>query len=416
MHRPSLKINFLWAFAGNSFYALCGYLLLTILAKTSPVETVGLWGIGQAVTLPVATFFSLKLCTVNITDIRNAYQTGDYIAVRLLASLASVVISAVIGFVFYPLQTALVISFMGISQAIAEIRAYFLSNFQKYERLNLATGSQVAEGVLALLLFLLLYWPTRNLLLAIGGIILARLSVLCFYDMPVSARVLSAHQPEGFGGYRPRWHWPKIWSLFKYASPLAVVGAVMNISQHVPRLVMDKTLGRDAVGYFTALSMLLVVYTMIHSALGNAALPRLSIYFKESIRSFVRLFVQLIVLMLAVGLVFVAGVYFVGKPLLTFLFTAEYARYNDVLVMLAVASSVLAVFSVSNWGLNATRQFVVQMPIYIGTAVVSGVCSVLLIPRFGIMGGAYAFFCSYMFGALICIVFVMKAIRKNHVG
>jgi O-antigen/teichoic acid export membrane protein len=102
MKTPSLKINFLWAFAGNAFYSLCGYLMLTILAKIAPVEMVGLWGVGQAVTLPVATFFSLRLSTVNITDVRNEYEAGHYIATRLLASLMSVVVAAAIGFIFYP--------------------------------------------------------------------------------------------------------------------------------------------------------------------------------------------------------------------------------------------------------------------------------------------------------------------------
>jgi O-antigen/teichoic acid export membrane protein len=413
---PSLKINFIWAFAGNAFYALCGYLLLTVLTKTSSVETVGLWGVAQAVTLPVATFFSLKLCTVNITDIRNEYQTGHYVAVRLLASLVSVMVAALIGFIFYPANVAVVIAMMGISQSVTEIRSYFMSNMQKYERLKLATLSQICEGSLTLLLFGLLFWFTQNLLLAILGTIISRTCILLCYDVPVSAKVVSAHIHETFAGYLPVWQWPTLWKLFRQSAPLAVVAAIGAVFVNIPRLVMDKTLGRDAVGYFTALSMLLGVYTMVHTALGNATLPRLSKYFAENTKAFVWLFVRLIGLNLCLGMIFVAVAFMFGKPILRILFTADYAQHNDIFVMLAVSSCILSIFSVANWGLNATRQFAVQVPIYICTAVVSGICSIVLIPRVGMMGGAYAFIISYIFGAASCLIFIVKAVRKGAIN
>lgn len=413
MKHPSLKINFAWAFVGNAFYALCGYLLLTILTKTSSVETVGLWGVAQAVTLPVATFFSLRLCTVNITDIRNEYQTGHYVALRLSASLMSVVVAAAIGFIFYPVNVAVIIAMMGVSQSVAEIRSYFLSNMQKFERLSLATVSQIAEGVLTLLLFGLLFWFTQNLLLAILGTIVSRVLILFCYDVPVSARVMSAHTHETFVGYLPLWQWPRLWTLLRHTAPLAVVAGITNVFQNIPRLVMDKTLGREAVGYFTALSMILVVYMMINVALGNAALPRLSKYFAENTKAFVWLFIRLIGLNLFLGIVFVAVVFFFGRPLLTVLFTADYAQHKDVLVILAVSSCLLSVFSVSNWGLNATRQFAVQVPIYTGTAVVSGISSMLLIPRYNMAGAAWALMICYAVGSVGCLAFVVNAVKRK---
>ncbi|MGA2173319.1 MAG: polysaccharide biosynthesis C-terminal domain-containing protein [Sedimentisphaerales bacterium] len=104
--------------------------------------------------------------------------------------------------------------------------------------------------------------------------------------------------------------------------------------------------------------------------------------------------------------------FFFGKPILWLLFTEEYAQYKDGLVMLAASSCILSVFGVSNRGLSATRQFAVQVPIYIGTAIVSGISSLLLIPKCGLMGGAYVFIISYIFGTTICLVFVVKAIKR----
>lgn len=413
MSQASLKINFIWAFAGNAFYALCGYLLLTILTKTSSVETVGLWGVGQAVTLPVATFFSLKLCTVNITDVHHEYQPGHYVALRLVASFISIVIAALVGLIFYPLATAAVIAIMGVSQSVTEIRSYFLSNMQKYEHLNLATLSQIFEGLLTLVLFGFLFWYTQNLLLAIAGTIISRLSILFLYDLPVSRKILSLRQEMNFSSYRPLWHWPAMWELGRKSAPLAVVAAVANAAVNIPRLVLDSQVGRQEVGYFTALSMLLVAYTMVYIALGNAALPRLSKHYSHNKKAFLRLLVQLIGLNLCLGSVFVGFIWIFGVPILTYLFKPEYAEHKDVMTMLAVSSCILAIFSVANWGLNAMRQFAIQVPIYIGTALISWISSVLLISRMGMIGGAYAFMLSYFFGAVLCLIFIGIALRKR---
>ena len=412
MKTPSLKINFAWAFIGNAVNALCNYLLLMILAKTAPVETVGLWGVAQAVTLPIATFFSMKLSTVNITDVRMDYKPGHYVTARLLASLASVVVAISAGFLFYSFSVACLITMMSISYSAAEIRLYFISNTQKHERFGLVTVSQIGVGVLTLLLFGSLFILTKNLAIAISGTILSRTFVLLCYDMPVSAKVVSAHD-HSFSGYKPLWESKALWGLLRRSAPLAIVATVGNISQNIPRIVMDKTLGREAVGYFTALSTLLVVYTMVNAAMGNAVLPRLSKYFTQNKKAFVWLYVRLVALNLCIGVMFVVAVFFLGRIALTVLFTPDYAQHNDVLVMMAVSTCILSVFGVSNWALNATRQFAIQVPIYIGTALVSLTFSLLLIPVYGIMGGAFVFIIKYIFGTTICIIFIIKAVGKG---
>lgn len=410
----SLKRNFVWAFIGNASYALCGYLLLTILTKTSSVATVGLWGIAQAVTLPVATFFSLNLVAVNITDVRNEYKTGHYVALRLLASLMTVFVATTIGFIFYPVSVAVIVGMMSISQAIIDMRLYLISNMQKFEQLKLSTISQIFEGLLTLLLFGLLFWYTRSLLMAIMGTIVSRLSVLLTYDLPVSLKVLRKYGSDNPADYTPLWQWSSIWNLVKLAAPLAVVAGIGSVFQNIPRVVIEKTHGREELGYFTAMAMLLVALTMVNQALGNTTLPRLSKYFVENKKAFMWLFIRLIGLNLCLGTAFVAIAFFFGESVLTVLFTAEYARHNNVFVILAISGCVLSIFAVSNSALNATRQFAVQVPIYVGTAVISGIFSLLLIPKYGIMGGAFVLVINYLFGTTMCLFFVIRAIRRKN--
>ena len=203
MIEKSLKINFLWAFVGNSTAAFCLWLLIVILTKKAPVETVGLFGLAQAIALPISMLFSLKLQLANVTDARNEYAFGDYIAVKILTSLATSVTIGLVGILFYPPGTAAAILVLGIGYAISEVREYFLSIMQKYGRMDLMALSRIVQGIVSLLLFGGLFWLTQNLVASILGLVATRLIILFSYDIRTSAKLATSHFGARFEGFRP---------------------------------------------------------------------------------------------------------------------------------------------------------------------------------------------------------------------
>src|SRR5262249_26231587 len=79
-----------------------------------------------------------------------------------------------------------------------------------------------------------------------------------------------------------------------------------------------------------------------------------------------------------------------GGPLLTLLYTPEYAGHQVLLIWLMAAAGLGFVGSFLGYGMTAARYFRVQLPLFAGTALVSAGACVVLIPRFGLLGGALA--------------------------
>ena len=92
----------------------------------------------------------------------------------------------------------------------------------------------------------------------------------------------------------------------------------------------------------------------------------------------------------ALGTAGVLVAWTVGKPLLTALYRPEYAQASTVFVWAMAAAGLNYVANFLGYGLTATRQFLVQAPLFATVTLATiGACA-LLVPRYGILGAAWA--------------------------
>ncbi len=410
MHKKiSLKVNFLWAFIGNTISAFCMWLLLVLLTKMDTVETVGAFGIAQAVGLPISMLLSLKLRVAQVTDARDEFDFGHYYALRIVTSVLAVLITAIVGFSIYEFDTAMIIAILGLGYSVMTFREVFLAVLQKYERMNLIAVSRVFQGLFSLLLFGCILWFTKNIVFAILGLIIARIIVLLSYDVPVSRRLL--HKNGYSKTIVPQWHSNMIWKLAKTTAPLGLVAWLGTLFTSLPRLFLDKFSGREDVGYFVAMSSLLVAGTMIVAALTQAVSPRLAKYYVENIKAYKALLLKLVLIGIGLGVTGIIVAVFAGKLVLTILFKPEYAEHSNVFVILVVAGLLLMLFSFMNVGLTAARKFVIQVPLYATCAIACCISSIYFIPKFGMKGAAFSLIVCYAIGIVGCFYYVKRAVK-----
>jgi O-antigen/teichoic acid export membrane protein len=414
----SLRKNFAWAFAGNTVSAFCRWLLLVVLIKLAPVETVGIFGVAQAVTLPVSLLFELKLQIVQVTDAKNEYSFGYYYALRLICVCLAVAVSAVLGFVFYSRETAFVITLLSIGYALMSVRTILLAVIQKAERMDVVAVSRFLLNLLSLIFFSLVFWITGSLVLSILSMVVARLTILLLYDIPNSRKFLqlgTVDEQFALFSMEPLWDKTILWQMAKTVVPLGLVGFFGMLVTSVPRLILDRSFGKDDVGYFAAMSSLLVAGNMIVAALNQSISPRLAKYYEQNIAAYKKLLCKLLGIGAILGILGIIISSLFGKLILTLMFRAEYAEYSDVFVWITVAGAILFIFHFMNSGLNAARRFKIQAPIY---AVVAAICaglSFLLIPHYGMMGAVWSIIACYCFGTISSAVLIVKAVNEKDI-
>ncbi len=123
----------------------------------------------------------------------------------------------------------------------------------------------------------------------------------------------------------------------------------------------------------------------------KAGSRRLARFHAERDRAaFIGLLGKLAIFFTACCAVSVAIVLVAGRPILTALYTAEYAGETSILLLLTISFGVGALVSIFGFGITAARRFLAQVPLVAMSVVVAIVASALLIPRMGAIGAAWA--------------------------
>lgn len=415
---PSLRVNVLWTFVGNVASSLSLWLLLVVLTKLASVETVGLFAVAQAIALPVNTLLGLRLQLVQVTDARDEYVFGDYLALKSILMVVSVVTAGLIGAAMYAGPTTVVVVFLATGYAVLELREMFLATMQKAERMDKVTQSNLLQSVLSLAGFAGLLALTHSLLWSITGLIGARLLVLGLHDVPVARGLrIAAGVAGGPGvgaGLRPVWDFARLRRLFWLAAPLGIVGWANTLFNSVPRLVLDKYCGTAEVGYFAAISSLILAGITVMGAVGQTISPRLSRYWVEDRDAYKRLLLKFLAVSVAVGVAGILVSVLFGRLVLRLCFDEAYAAHDGLLVNVMAAGAILYLFSCMNYALTTARQFAIQLPLYALCVVVVAAGAFWLVPRFGMHGAAWAMAGCFMTGFVGCAVVLLRELSRRN--
>jgi O-antigen/teichoic acid export membrane protein len=186
-------------------------------------------------------------------------------------------------------------------------------------------------------------------------------------------------------------------SLTRRAMPLGLSAAIGSVQVNVPRYVIAAYLGPAALAVFTALSHIPTLGNLIVNAIAQAALPVLARDVRQSQAQYRRRLRALVIFGSALGLASVLCTAWIGRPLLAWIYRADYAAHSGVLLWLMAASAVSYAFVFLGTATLARMRFGAQCLISSAGLVVVAGSVVPLVSRYGLAGGA----CALLAGAIV---------------
>ena len=379
---PSLRRNVAWALVGNLGYSACQWGVLVCMAKLGTETDVGRFALGLALTAPIITLTNLNLRLLQSTDAREDYPFSVYMSVRLIGTALGLVAIAAMAFgLGYHGVTLYLILAVALAKAFEAVSDVVFGLLQKAENLRRVAVSMLAKGVISLLAVGLVLRMTGDIILATVAMGLCWGSLLVTYDLPAAVRLASV---------RPTLKLGSLGRLVSAAFPLGCVAGISSLTVNVPRYAIEANMGEPAIGVFTALAYLFVAAIQPTLALGAAVNPRLARHFVHDLGAFRRLTSRTMVIAGGLGLLGIAACALFGRPMLTLFYAPEYAKHTPVLVWLAVATGVSFLGQALSYAVTAARRLPEQLPIAVLSLVVCVLASQYLVPRYGLLGAAWA--------------------------
>lgn len=389
----SLRANFSWTFAGNVVYAACQWAMLVALAKLGSPEVVGRFALGLAVTAPVIMLTNLQLRAVQATDARRVHPFGDYLGLRLAAApLALIAIAAITFLSGYGGQTALVVLALGLAKTFESISDVYYGLLQQHERMDRIARSMIVKGPLSLVALAAAVALTGSVAWGAAALAAVWALRLVTYDIPNGAAVLRAANPDGAAAaLRPAWQWGRLARLAWLALPLGCVMMLASLVTNIPRYFIERYQGTHDLGIFAAMAYIVVAGTTVVDALGQAVSPRLARHYAAGeIGAFRALAAKVLGISALLGVAGVLLALVAGRPVLSLLYRPEYAAHLDLFVWIVAAAGLGYLAAVLGYAMTAARQFAIQVPVYLVSAVVVALGCALLVPGHGLLGAAWA--------------------------
>ena len=375
----SLRSSFAWTLTGNVVYAAGQWALLSLIAKLGSAEMLGEYALAVAITSPVAMLSHLNLRAVIATDIGGKHPFGDYVVVRLGATLLGLAGIALLAFVTAPTaQMILIILAVGAAQSAENVSDTFYGALQRQDRMDKIARSMMGRAILSAAALGIVLWFTRNIAYATFALAVARIVPLIVYDVRTGESLHRTSVTEQ-------------WTILRTALPLGAALMLITLNTNLPRYAIERSLGTSELGGFAAAASFLTTGNTVVNALGQSATPRLARFYAAGDRAgFRHLALRLAAIAAGLGAAGAAFALAAGVPLLRIVYRADFTRYAGLLTLIMIAAIPIYVAGMLGYLITSVRAFQAQLPLFCLVAATCFAASWMLVPRWGLIGGPAA--------------------------
>lgn len=373
--------NISWTFTANLIVSLIKWLIIVIIARLLTPEDIGAYSLAFAIGAPITLFANMKLRSLYISEEKNSFS--DYINARNLLSIFSFIVLLIIAIFIYP-QYFYIILLVGAMKILDLQSDMYYSLPHKEEDMDYIGKLMVVKHLITFIGFFIVLLFTRNLILSLFIQIILQLIYLLFVEKKnILANYLSA---------KLNFNFKNIKKVILLGLPLGFVQMLFSFNTFYPRYLLEFFESAKILGYFSAISYILIIGNLMINAVSQSFLPLLTKKLKhKNYNSFKKiLYINLSIFSLSLGLIIIVISFFFGELALELIYGKEYGSYADILLLMSISLAINLISWNFDTALLAMRYISIQPKITIIILIINIFLTYYLIENYGIYGATYS--------------------------
>lgn len=327
--------NIIWNLVGSLVYYFSQWLMTVLVVRLSgEYAEAGILALSISVSLIFSTIANYSVRNFQVSDIESKFDNGTYVLLRILTCALSLIL--IIGYLLvsgYPTYTGLsIFCFMliRITEAVVDVFQGFL---QKQWRMDIVGKSLVVRGIVGLLVFSLAEYLFGNVAITCLLTALSTATVAVFMELIPCLRM---------NEIKIKFDSKNLFSLLLCCTPLFLNTLMVSLIPNFPRIVGEKLLGDELIGYFASVTTPAVVVQMASSYAFSPLIPMMARQFIDRNSKIYSVILKVQGLIIAVGVVAVVGFSFLGEWMLELVFGEEILPYSYLLIPAVIVSVAIA--------------------------------------------------------------------------
>ena len=398
--------NFWWNIIGTGFNSFNSLFLMVIVTRLNGMNEAGVFTLAFSTACILYVIGSYSGRVYQVTESNKSISDKDYLASRLIAM--AVMMIAVLFFVGargYGFERALVFILLALFKALEAFSDVLYGVLQKEDLLYKVGQSYFLKSCLTLGIFLAVDIKTKNMTLAICAVLLVWVLCILFYDLPASLPYVK-NSPAPL--------WKNIWFLFKdgfFVFAILFMGIYMT---NASKYAIDNFLGDEKQTIFGILIMPATAVCLFGQFIFHPYLGRIAELNAEGdYKKLYRLIHKVILMIMGIGVVCVLGAFFLGIPVLNFIYGLDISPYKGDLLLIIVAATLYNMGGTFSNMLTTMRITKTQFVMYLVFVAIAWTSANILTYRFGIHGAVAAYgFLMVVFVILYAVVSRVIISRK----
>lgn len=391
--------------AGTFIYFFFQWLTTILVVRLGDFESAGLFSLVISFCNLFGFISRYGVRNFQVTDVERAFSDGQYTGHRILTTGISLLPFFTLMLYRYreePYFMSCIVCYM-VFKYLESATDLLFGAMQRAERYDWIFISYLAKGFLPVVLFAMLLWVKAGLLIAIIGMTVGYLAVVLFFDLPHLHTVTNLK--PSFRGLLP---------LFTNCFPLMLFSLITPYITYLTRSAVELRFGPTELGYYSSVSVVVVIMTTIGGSIWCVLIPRISTWYEQGeVTKIKKLLGAILLGTVAVGGIAVLAAHICGERALSLLFGQAIRRYADLLSPILVASVLLTLSALLSSVLTAFRKNLQMLLANLAGAVV---CSVVVTPlseQWGMYGANYALMAAFTVQIFCMICLIMQALYKS---
>lgn len=399
------KKNVIWNIIGATANAFNSLLFAIVVTRINGINQAGIftYSFATACLLYMVGVYAGR--TFQVTDITNKNSDTDYIFHRIITCIIMMITS-----MFFVLikrydiyKSVIFVSLCGYKCIEAFSEALY-GVIQKNGFLYKVGISMFLKAFISFIVFLIIDYFTKNLIIACISTIIVNILFILVYDLK-NLKTLKV--------IKTKYSNDAIIRLFKIGFFTFILTFLANYLINAPRYAIDDILTNDLQTIFGIIIMPATVMTLLGQYIIQPSLTKLSESIKnKEFLSLKKIILSLISIIFILGILVIIVAFFLEMPVLEIIYGIDLKLYFVSMMIIIIGSVLYSLSSILSAILIAMRKTRGQAIMYFITAVIATLLSYKLVGIYTIKGASITYFITMLIITILFLVYVIYNLKK----
>jgi len=382
--KHTTRSGFVWNTMSSGLYALQSLVMLIVTQRVLGQNTAGILAIGQAIAFLLGCVGTFGVARFQASDVKHRFTFAEYVTARAGTIAAMWLIGAIVlalRHTAYGDVKVTVIALMTLLKTVDVMDDVVFGFFQQRGRIDIGARQTTIRYSTTLVAFVIAVIATHNLVISL---VIALVAGLCAFGLLISQTL-----PGFVTDDERQHHWRDTAKLLTACLPLFVAWFLSSYINNAPKYAIDAVADDATQAIYGFLVTPAFVVSLIAQFMFNPLIFHYSTaWVAGRTQELRRRMWRMLAAIFGIGLATCLIGYFIGLPVLSWIYGLDLRRYLAIFMVLLAAGTTTAVSMFLYTVLTIMRQ---QATLAIGYATVSVVAlfgGKPLVRGYGLMGAA----------------------------